>query len=67
MLSIYINGDLAGTTPYATGNVNADPLTIGKHTVYTTRNFNGRLDEMRIWNTARTGAICCLMRRHPIG
>ena len=60
-LKIYIDGTLAATTTGITGSpVQASqPLDIGgisTGTVANSQYFNGQLDDLRVWNTARTDA-----------
>jgi hypothetical protein len=54
-MKIYINGKLDGTTSYTGDLAPSDyPLYIG-HAPWTNyNNFNGQMDEVRIWNVART-------------
>jgi hypothetical protein len=54
-LDLYIDGELAGTT-VATGNIttNDAEVWIGANQIINSRQFNGFIDEVRIWNTART-------------
>ncbi len=52
---LYVNGveqPLSGTP--LTVKANSDPLTIGVDYLPASRHFNGTIDEVRIWNTART-------------
>jgi parallel beta-helix repeat protein len=53
--SIYVNGVLSGTTTPAIstlGNAGSNPAWIGGNTI--NENFTGNIDEVRIWNVART-------------
>lgn len=54
-LRVYINGVLDGTTTLSTGAFNAttNPVRIGASLL--TESWDGSLDEIRIWNVARTG------------
>ena len=55
-ISIYINGVLQNSTPY-TGTIDASTgtdLNIGENPTWSGRVFNGRIDEVRIWNIARS-------------
>lgn len=56
-LKFYRNGDLMGQTA-ASGNLfqNDYPTRIGRYSGITVENFLGYIDEVRIWNTARTQA-----------
>lgn len=56
---IWVDGKLEGSLN--TGNLNADltsvqPLTIGNYAFYSDLYFNGEIDEVRIWNTARNSS-----------
>ena len=53
-LSVYIDGQLAATTatPLASANVNTSPLTIGSLGTNPFTRFNGRLDEIAIFDRA---------------
>lgn len=54
-MSIYIDGVLAGSQPFAGSiAVNNQPLTIGGHPGFANEYFSGTLDESRIWNRALT-------------
>ncbi|MEG4838227.1 DUF4347 domain-containing protein, partial [Microcoleus sp. B9-D4] len=56
-MSLYIDGVLEGTLNYAGGiPTNAFDVLIGANAQVTGRNFNGQIDEVRVWNTARTQA-----------
>jgi hypothetical protein len=53
--SIYVNGVLSGTTTpaiSALGNASNNPIWLGGNTI--NENFTGNIDEIRIWNVART-------------
>jgi len=54
---LYIDGVLNVSAP-ATGNINQSswPAFIGENPQITGRTFHGKIDEMRFWNVARTGA-----------
>lgn len=55
VLKIYVNGVQVGSTLAYTGAVatnTAIPLEIGRSNYYPTRNYLGRVDEVRIWNAA---------------
>ncbi len=56
-INLYINGNLVATTPYS-GTIGQRmlPLTIGSSAGFPGRGFDGALDEIRIWNVARTQA-----------
>jgi hypothetical protein len=53
-LSLYVDGNLVSSTGFS-GNipVNADNIMLGNDPGYNF--FNGTLDEVRVWNVARTG------------
>ncbi|HPE41047.1 MAG TPA: fibronectin type III domain-containing protein, partial [Bacteroidales bacterium] len=54
-LKIYVNGAQVGSTLSYTGSVATNltiPLEVGRSNYYPDRNFLGRIDEVRIWNTA---------------
>ncbi len=54
---VYVNGVLQGTTPAAVATGNAGVLTLGYHDLAGWEYLlNGILDEVRIWNTARSQA-----------
>ena len=58
-LRLYVNGILQAATPWAFGTENSsNPLTLGRAyggtASYTENYFQGELDEVRIWNIART-------------
>jgi len=58
-LKVYLNGqDVGGTTtsPSYTPNDNSIPLTIGSRFSTSNALFEGRIDDLRIWNDARTVA-----------
>ncbi len=53
--SIYVNGVLSGTTTPAIttlGNASSNPVWIGGNTI--NESFTGDIDEVRVWNVART-------------
>jgi hypothetical protein len=53
--SIYVNGVLSGTTTPALttlGNAGSNSVWIGGNTI--NENFTGNIDEVRVWNVART-------------
>jgi len=55
LLNLYINGDLAATKELS-GTINAftGNLNFASAPAFTGRMFNGKIDEVRIWNTVRT-------------
>lgn len=55
-LRVYINGVLDGTAAITGGTLvsSANPVRIGANLL--SESFTGRIDEVRIWRTARTGA-----------
>ncbi len=58
-LKLYINGVLSGTTNYSgVALASTYDLSIGRitYTAGGTRNFDGQIDEVRIWNTALSQA-----------
>ena len=57
-LKIYIDGRLAGTKTGVTAQPNQDTqaLLIGGVTTESDQWFNGQMDDLRVWNTARTDA-----------
>ena len=58
-LKVYLNGqDVGGTTVAAsnTPNDNSIPLTIGSRFSTSNALFEGRIDDVRIWNDARTAS-----------
>ena len=52
-LVIYVNGNLVGSSASAQMSTALNDLLIGK-SVDTTASFNGAIDELRIWNIARS-------------
>jgi hypothetical protein len=54
-ISLYINGVLSGQQA-VTGNIgiSSNPLLIGESPGYPDRCFDGKIEEVRIWNVART-------------
>jgi hypothetical protein len=53
-MKCYINGILETTTTVSINTSGNTPLFIGKSAASFSGNFDGQLDEFRIWNTART-------------
>lgn len=53
---IYLNGQLVASVTGATHNVNNNPVSIGESPVFTGRFFQGRIDEVAIYNVALTPA-----------
>ncbi|MCF8369749.1 MAG: T9SS type A sorting domain-containing protein [Bacteroidales bacterium] len=54
-LKIYINGDLVASKPWSnTPGGSSENTLIGKYYVDLTHNFDGYMDEVRIWNVARS-------------
>ena len=56
-LSLYIDGELDGFEDYGSASFdssNSYNLLIGANEEVSDRNFQGEIDEVRIWNTART-------------
>jgi len=55
-VNLYINGVLqVETSSFRDGNINDDvPIRIGRDTKNEETYFNGQIDEVRIWNVART-------------
>lgn len=51
---IYLNGQLVATVTGVTHNVNTNPVSIGESPVFTGRFFQGRIDEVAIYNVALT-------------
>jgi hypothetical protein len=54
-LALYVNGALEGTEP-ASGAIvtNDQPLVIGRNLLNTWNDWFGRIDEVRVWNIARS-------------
>ena len=52
---IYVDGNLINSTA-KTFNTTGTNFQMGYNSTYTAWNYNGTLDEMRVWNTARTQA-----------
>ena len=54
-MKMYVNGNLEGTTP-ASGalNTNNQPVIIGRNFLNTWNDWFGYVDDVRIWNVART-------------
>ncbi|MDM8564110.1 PA14 domain-containing protein [Candidatus Halobeggiatoa sp. HSG11] len=55
-LAFYINGELQGTNTVTQAKNTDMPLTIGAQTDGTSFPFYGNIDEVRVWNTARSQA-----------
>ena len=55
-LTLYVNGVQVGSPASYTGTmgINTVPLEIGRSNIDQARYFRGRIDEVRIWNTALT-------------
>jgi hypothetical protein len=55
-LTFYINGVASGTASVATASQDTQPMNIGRQqpTFCACNHFNGTMDELRIWNLART-------------
>lgn len=52
-MKIYRNGVLLNTkTQTGTINASSNPVEIGRNFAYTSRYFTGRIDEVRLWNSA---------------
>jgi hypothetical protein len=56
VLTFYINGVASGTAAVATAMQDTQPMNIGRQqpTVCACNHFNGTMDELRLWNYART-------------
>jgi len=56
-LRIYINGVPVGSAPYTGFHTGSPyPLNVGRDPYDTSRLFDGMIEEVRIWNVARTQA-----------
>jgi archaellum component FlaG (FlaF/FlaG flagellin family) len=53
-IKIYINGNLVGTNTATTITASTSGLLIGESPGFAGRVFNGYIDEVRVWNTARS-------------
>ncbi|MBT6994695.1 MAG: tandem-95 repeat protein [Candidatus Cloacimonetes bacterium] len=54
-LRLYVNGTEVANSAIAVGAVvNGEDLHIGNHTFVNDRNFDGKIDEVRIWNVVRS-------------
>lgn len=51
---LYINGELIAYTPASTIDVSPTDIYIGEDPTWSGRTFNGTVDEVRIWNIARS-------------
>ena len=53
-MKLYVDGELIDTDPFTgSGNTSSDPLVIGNHKDVTRDyDYNGHLDDVRIWNVA---------------
>ncbi|RLB99901.1 MAG: hypothetical protein DRI57_32965, partial [Deltaproteobacteria bacterium] len=59
VIAFYIDGIAAGTDDIADGSITADnigSLSAGAHYFNSSQYFDGKTDELRIWNTARSQA-----------
>ena len=55
ILTFYINGVASGTAAVASAYQDNQPMNIGRQQAgYLFNNFNGTMDELRLWNYART-------------
>lgn len=57
-MNMFVNGALVGqaTAPFTSFPSNNNPIRFGEDvTIGTPEYFNGKMDDIRIWNTARTG------------
>jgi hypothetical protein len=57
-IKLYVDGTLAATTDLAGAVISHSSvdLNIGENPTWTERHFEGKIDEIRIWRTARTAA-----------
>lgn len=53
-MRLYINGVLVGTRALSSLGSSTNPLYLGSDPMFSGRNYPGRIDEVRIWNVART-------------
>ena len=66
-VKIYINGELEGSNPVKGSIRTSDlPLYLGKAPWTNNNNFNGMIDEVRVWNVARTAAQIDYDMRHTL-
>ena len=54
-VKLYINGGLVGSTPYS-GNIGAGEAGFYISSLFSSERFSGLIDEVRLWNVARTEA-----------
>ncbi len=57
-LNLYVDGNLDKSATVGTGSITTgtSPLLVGARPNYNSANFNGSIDEVRIWNLVRTQA-----------
>jgi hypothetical protein len=53
-IKLYVDGKIIGTTSYSGGNAGNSTCNLGRSPAFTNRLFEGKIDELRVWNTART-------------
>lgn len=52
--NFYVNGDLVGTGTHTAPSATGSDLLIGRRGFDETSNFEGMIDDVRVWNTTRT-------------